>query len=186
MLSCGILLNVQAAFPGIAALWPTLAAACVIAAGQTGSRIGVDRILSAGPLVKLGDNSYALYLWHWPVLVIALAATGRDHAGPLSGTVIIAVSIGLAYLTTRFVEKPWREWKWPEANRRRSIVSIALVAALAAGSLAGARYAIQLQADAALAQAEYNNPGARSLMPGYSGTRGGGRRPAARPGRCQQ
>ena len=170
MLSCGILLNVQAAFPGFAALWPTLAAACVIAAGQTGSRIGVDRILSAGPLVKLGDNSYALYLWHWPVLVIALAATGRDHAGPLSGTVIIAVSIGLAYLTTRFVEKPWREWKWPEANRRRSIVSIGLVAALAAGSLAGARYVIQLQADAALAQAEYNNPGARSLMPGYSGT----------------
>ncbi len=131
MLSCGILLNVQAAFPGVAALWPTLAAACVIAAGQTGSRFGVDRILSAGPLVRLGDNSYALYLWHWPVLVISLAATGRDHAGPLSGTVIIVVSMGLAYLTTRFIEKPWREWKWPEVNRRRSIVS-RVAAALAA------------------------------------------------------
>ena len=32
---CGILLNVQAAFPGVAALWPTVAAAFVIAAGQT-------------------------------------------------------------------------------------------------------------------------------------------------------
>jgi peptidoglycan/LPS O-acetylase OafA/YrhL len=170
MLSCGILLNVQAAFPGVAALWPTLAAACVIAAGQTGSPLGVDRILSAAPLVRLGDNSYALYLWHWPVLVISLAATGRDHAGPLSGTIIIAVSLGLAYLTTRFIEKPWREWKWPEVNRRRALVSIAMVVALAAGSLAGARYAIQLQADAALAQAEHNNPGAKSLMPGYAGT----------------
>ncbi|KIS26573.1 acyltransferase [Arthrobacter sp. SPG23] len=170
MLSCGILINVQGAFPGVAALWPTLAAAGVIAAGQTGSRVGVDRILSAGPLVRLGDISYALYLWHWPILVIALAATGRDHAGPLSGTVIIVVSMMLAYLTTRFIEKPWREWKWPEVNRRRALVSIALVLTLAAGSLGGARYAIQLQADAALAQAEYNNPGARSLMPGYSGT----------------
>jgi len=169
MLSCGILLNVQAAFPGVAALWPTLAAACVIAAGQTGSRIGADRILSAAPLVRLGDNSYALYLWHWPVLVIALAATGKDHAGPISGTVIIVVSLALAYVTTRFIEKPWREWNWPEVNRRRAFISIAMVAALAAGSLAGARQGIQMQADAALAQAEYNNPGARSLVPGYSG-----------------
>lgn len=170
MLSCGILLNVQAAFPGVAALWPTLAAACVIAAGQTGSPLGVDRILSAAPLVRLGDNSYALYLWHWPILVISLAATGRDHAGPLSGTIIIVVSLGLAYLTTRFIEKPWREWKWPEVNRRRALVSIAMVVALAVGSLTGARYAIQLQVDAALAQAEHNNPGAESLMPGYAGT----------------
>ena len=67
--------------PGIVALWPTLAAACVIAAGQSGSKLGVDRILSSKPLVRLGDISYALYLWHWPVLVIALAVTHRDKCG---------------------------------------------------------------------------------------------------------
>ena len=78
MLSCGLLLNVQASFPGFVALWPTLAAACVIAAGQSGSKLGVDRILSSKPLVRLGDISYALYLWHWPVLVIALAVMHRE------------------------------------------------------------------------------------------------------------
>lgn len=167
MLSCGILLNVQAAFPGVAALWPTLAAACVIAAGQTGSRFGVDRILSTGPLVRLGDNSYALYLWHWPILVIALAATGRDHAGPLSGTVIIVVSMGLAYLTTRFIEKPWREWKWPEVKRRRAVIAVAAAVATAAVPLAGWQFQITSATAAAASQAWANNPGARVLDPEY-------------------
>ena len=100
MLTCGILLNVQTAFPGVAALWPTVAAAFVIVAGQTQSPAGVDRILSSKPLVRLGDISYGLYLWHWPVLVLALAWTGKEHAGWLSGTVIIVSALALAYLTT--------------------------------------------------------------------------------------
>lgn len=167
MLSCGILLNVQAAFPGVAALWPTLAAAGVIAAGQTGSRFGVDRILSTGPLVRLGDNSYALYLWHWPVLVIALAATGRDHAGPLSGTVIIAVAMGLAFLTTKFIEKPWREWQWPEANRRRSFIAVAACLLAVVVPLTGIQVQQHLATTAAQAAAERNNPGAQALLPGF-------------------
>jgi peptidoglycan/LPS O-acetylase OafA/YrhL len=167
MLSCGILLNVQAAFPGVAALWPTLAAASVIAAGQTGSRFGVDRILSAGPLVRLGDNSYALYLWHWPVLVIALAATGRDHAGPISGTVIIVVAMGLAFLTTKFIEKPWREWQWPEANRRRSVLAVGVCLLTIALPLTAIQVQQHLATAAAQAAAERNNPGAQALLPGF-------------------
>ena len=167
MLSCGILLNVQAAFPGVAALWPTLAAASVIAAGQTGSRFGVDRILSAGPLVRLGDNSYALYLWHWPVLVIALAATGRDHAGPISGTVIIVVAMGLAFLTTKFIEKPWREWQWPEVNRRRSVLAVTACLLTVAVPLTGIQVQQHFATLAAQAAAERNNPGAQALLPGF-------------------
>jgi peptidoglycan/LPS O-acetylase OafA/YrhL len=167
MLTCGILLNVQAAFPGVAALWPTLAAAFVIVAGQTGSRFGVDRILSTGPLVRLGDNSYALYLWHWPVLVIALATTGRDQAGPVSGTIIIVLSMGLAFLTTKFIEKPWREWKWPEVNRRRALVSVAACLLIVVVPLTGVQIQQHFASEAAMAAAQRNNPGAKALLPGY-------------------
>ncbi|WP_209748258.1 acyltransferase family protein [Arthrobacter sp. PvP023] len=167
MLCCGILLNVQAAFPGVAALWPTLAAASVIAAGQTGSRYGVDRILSSGPLVRLGDNSYALYLWHWPVLVIALAATGRDHAGPISGTIIIVLSMGLAFITTKFIEKPWREWGWPEVNRRRAVLAVAACVITAVVPLTAIQVQQHFAAEAAQAAAERNNPGAKALLPGF-------------------
>ena len=79
MLSCGLLLTVDRSFPGFIALWPTLAAAAIIVAGHSGSRFGVDRFLTWKPLVALGDNSYALYLWHWPLLVLALAGTGISH-----------------------------------------------------------------------------------------------------------
>ncbi|MGA7204959.1 MAG: acyltransferase, partial [Specibacter sp.] len=66
MLSCGLILQVGQQFPGYMALWPTVSAAFIIIAGFTGSRHGVDRFLSWRPLVKLGDSSYALYLFHWP------------------------------------------------------------------------------------------------------------------------
>ncbi|SDP38349.1 Peptidoglycan/LPS O-acetylase OafA/YrhL, contains acyltransferase and SGNH-hydrolase domains [Arthrobacter sp. ok909] len=169
MLSCGLLLNVQASFPGFVALWPTLAAACVIVAGQTGSKLGVDRFLSSGPLVRLGDMSYALYLWHWPVLVISLTATDKDRAGPITGSIIVAVSMVLAYVTTRFIEKPWRGWKWPELKRRRALIAIAAAAAIAAVPLAAWQLQINYALAAASSQAWVNNPGARSLDPAYVG-----------------
>ncbi|MCP1414895.1 peptidoglycan/LPS O-acetylase OafA/YrhL [Paenarthrobacter sp. A20] len=167
MLTCGILLQVQTAFPGFVALWPTLAAVAVIAAGQTGSRFGVDRILSSKFLVRLGDNSYALYLWHWPILVIALAWSGKDHAGWLSGTAIIALALTLAFLTTKYVEKPFREWKWPEVKRRRSAIAIAACLAVACAPLLGFQYKQDLDLKAAQAQAFNDNPGAHALVPGY-------------------
>ncbi|AXJ08220.1 acyltransferase family protein [Arthrobacter sp. PM3] len=167
MLSCGLLLNVEASFPGYVALWPTLAAACVIVAGQTGSKLGVDRFLSSGPLVRLGDISYALYLWHWPVLVISLAATDKDRAGPITGSVIVAVSLVLAYLTTRFIEKPWREWKWPELKRRRAAIAIAAAVVTAVVPLVGWQLQINVATAAAASQAWANNPGARALDPAY-------------------
>ena len=159
MLSCGFLLDVQASFPGSIALWPTLAAACVIIAGQTGNRFGADRILSSRPLVRLGDMSYAMYLWHWPLLVIALATQERDHAGPLTGSLIIVAAVALAFVTTRFVERPWRQWQWPELSRRRAAVAIVAAVAVAAAPLLGLQLALYFENQGVLAKAARNNPG---------------------------
>ncbi|UKA53481.1 acyltransferase [Arthrobacter sp. FW305-BF8] len=167
MLACGLILQVQTAFPGFIALWPTLAAAAVIVAGQSGSRFGVDRILSSRLLMRLGDNSFALYLWHWPVLVIYLIASGKDHAGWLSGSVVVATSLVLAFLTTRFVEAPWRQWKWPDKRRRRGAIAIVAIAAVAAVPLAGWRYVLDEEDRVLAREALRNNPGSKALLPGY-------------------
>ncbi|WP_423184914.1 acyltransferase family protein [Arthrobacter sp. NyZ413] len=163
MLSCGLILNVEGVFPGWVALWPTLAAACLITAGQTGSRFGVDRFLSSKPLVRMGNNSYALYLWHWPMLVIYLAWSGKTHAGWLSGTAIIIAAMIMAVLTTRFIEKPWREWKWPEANRRRSLVSLVAVGTVALLPLTGWPLQIEQTNRTLLANMDARNPGAAAV-----------------------
>ncbi|WP_315913038.1 acyltransferase family protein [Arthrobacter sp. lap29] len=167
MLACGIVLQVGQQFPGYMALWPTLAAAFIIVAGFTDSKFGADRFLSVKPLVKLGDSSYALYLFHWPILVIFLVASGRDHAGPKAGLVIVLVSILAAWALTKWIDTPLRRNKWIEQNRRRALTLIVACATLVALPLAGWQVHINNANNALLASASTNNPGAASLWPGY-------------------
>jgi peptidoglycan/LPS O-acetylase OafA/YrhL len=169
MVSCGLVLTVDRSFPGYIALWPTLAAAAIIVAGRSGSRFGVDRLLSWKPLVALGDNSYALYLWHWPVLVLSLAAAGVEEPGLGLGLYIIAASIALAVLTTRFVEKPLREWHWPQLRAWRTAVVVAACCALLAGPVAVWQTSLLAEEAAAAAQSRELTPGAASLAPENAG-----------------
>ncbi|WP_370871221.1 acyltransferase family protein [Pseudarthrobacter oxydans] len=169
MLSCGLLLTVDRSFPGFIALWPTLAAAAIIVAGQSGSRFGVDRLLAWKPLVALGDNSYALYLWHWPLLVLALAATGVTAPNLVQGLAIVAASIVLAVLTTRFVEKPLREWHWPQRRAWRTAVVIAACGALLAGPVSVWQSRLLADEAAAAAQPRELTPGAAALAPENAG-----------------
>nr|WP_231710181.1 acyltransferase family protein [Arthrobacter zhangbolii] len=168
MLSGGFILDVQGQFPGYVALWPVLAATLVILAGQTGSKFGADRFLSWKPLIRLGDMSYALYLWHWPVLIIYLIWRGREEVGPVGGTAIIGLSLILAYLTTKFVEKPLRSMAWVEKKQRRGILAIAVCLVLAAVPLAGWQGGLKIEAARLAADADRNNPGAAVLLPGYT------------------
>ncbi|MGO4186787.1 acyltransferase family protein [Pseudarthrobacter sp. TAF60_1] len=170
MVSCGLVLTVDRAFPGFVALWPTLAAAAIIVAGQSGSRFGVDRFLSWKPLVSLGDNSYALYLWHWPVLVLALAATGVESPNLSQGGAIIAASVVLAVLTTRFVEKPLREWHWPQVRSWRTAVVVAACCAVLAGPVAVWQTSLTEVEAATAAQPRELTPGAAQLTQGNGGT----------------
>ncbi|MDA2810229.1 acyltransferase family protein [Nocardiopsis sp. RSe5-2] len=105
LVSCGLLLQVSTEFPGYIALWPTLAAAAVIAAGTSGSRWGADRLLTLRPLRYLGSLSYALYLWHWPVLVFYLHATDRTLASLHGGLAVMVVSVFLAAATTPLADR---------------------------------------------------------------------------------
>ncbi|MEE1620464.1 acyltransferase family protein [Zafaria sp. Z1313] len=167
MLACGIVLNVQAVFPGYIALWPTLAAALIISAGATGHRFGVDRLLSAAPLTRLGDISYALYLWHWPILVIYLTVDGRKEAGPLGGTAVIALSLALAWATTRAIETPFHAWRWPTQRRRRLGLVIAVMIGLVAMPLTGWQTRVDAFEQKVQEQTPQDNPGALVLAGDY-------------------
>ena len=94
LLACGAVLQVGTVFPGIAALWPTGCAVLVLLAGVTGARGGADRLLTSRPLRYVGDLSYPLYLWHWPVLVFYLVLTGRDRLDLANGAGVVALSRG--------------------------------------------------------------------------------------------
>ncbi|MBT9255963.1 acyltransferase [Phycicoccus sp. MAQZ13P-2] len=107
------------AWPGYAAVLPTLATAVVIVAGFRAHRTGPEVLLGTRPLRWVGGLSYSLYLWHWPVL-----RAFEWVLGPLSavtGTLAVLVSFVPAYLSFRFVENPLRRHPWLGEHPRRAL-----------------------------------------------------------------
>lgn len=96
----------QTPFPGSAALLPCLGAASVLCAGGVGNGYLV-RALGSRSLVGLGLISYSLYLWHWPLLAYLKYELGQPLPIPLSVAAVLA-SLGMGYLSWRFVEQPFR------------------------------------------------------------------------------
>ncbi|WDF72058.1 acyltransferase family protein [Novosphingobium sp. KACC 22771] len=90
-------------FPGWAALAPVGGAVLLLAAGP---RAVVNaRLLLLLPMRWLGQISYPLYLWHWPVLVLARTSGWVDGWAML---VCVGVATGLAWVTARWIEPPLR------------------------------------------------------------------------------
>lgn len=93
-------------FPGINALPAVLGTALVIHAGRSSVTM-VGRFLSLRPLVLVGLLSYSLYLWHWPIFVFVRYYLIEPFT-PGQQLVLFLVSIGVAWLSWRFVERPFR------------------------------------------------------------------------------
>ncbi|SFO47113.1 Peptidoglycan/LPS O-acetylase OafA/YrhL, contains acyltransferase and SGNH-hydrolase domains [Geodermatophilus obscurus] len=106
LVACGAVLDGAHEFPGWQAGWPVLCAVAVLVAADHGGRLGVHRVLGAAPMRWLGARSYPLYLWHWPVLVLYLVHTQRETPSPRGAAAVVVLSLGLAAVTHRLVERP--------------------------------------------------------------------------------
>ncbi|WP_145104166.1 acyltransferase family protein [Cereibacter sediminicola] len=93
-------------FPGVTALPPCLGTALMIWTGRSAPTL-VSRLLSLGPLVRIGRISYSLYLVHWPVCVFLLYTT-LERPGPAQVVLVVALSFLLALISYRWVEQPFR------------------------------------------------------------------------------
>jgi len=92
-------------FPGWAALLPVAGSALLIAAGPAASFNRL--VLASRPAVWIGLISYPLYLWHWPLFAFARVLTGEPMSVAV-GTGLSLAAVGLAWLTYRFIERPFR------------------------------------------------------------------------------
>ena len=93
-------------FPGLAAILPVGGAAAFILA-NTHDTTALGRLLSVAPLVFVGQISYSLYLWHWPILAFFSCTVGEVRGWRLS-VAAVSMSFVLAVLSWRFVERPFR------------------------------------------------------------------------------
>ncbi len=167
IISCGFIFDVEGAFPGYAALWPTLAASFIIIAGDTQTKFGPEKLLTIKPLLKLGGFSYALYLVHWPLLVFYLYRVDQEKAGFGAGLVLLAISIVIAWAITKFIETPLRTWKWSEAKPIRALGVVAVCVLLGLIPIASWNKAIATTTLQAQANRGLNNEGAKTLEAGF-------------------
>ncbi|WP_162197185.1 acyltransferase family protein [Loktanella sp. S4079] len=94
-------------FPGYAALLPVVGAGALLICGAQGDTLAA-RLLSLRPVVWIGLISYSLYLWHWPVIVFYQQLT-FDRPDFWGCVIVVGLSIGLAWLSWRYIEAPFRK-----------------------------------------------------------------------------
>ena len=134
-------MRADAEFPGWRATIPVLATAVLLHIGGTG-RSRVHALLGWRPLVWVGLVSYSLYLWHWPLLVLARYRDGMEPPGTGVALVLLGASLLLAALSHRWIETPFRrrEPSGSAAPRRVFLASglAAAILAMAGGGLLAA------------------------------------------------
>ena len=94
-------------FPGAAALLPILGTLAVIWAGAPLLRWAPVGWMKLRPVQWVGDCSYSIYLWHWPLLILTPFVLVRDLTAPIK-VILIGLTLVLAGLTKRLVEDPLR------------------------------------------------------------------------------
>lgn len=149
-----VILPVESSFPGFAALWPTISAGLVLLSGQKGDGLLKNAFLNARPLVAAGGFAFAIYLWHWPLLIAARTTLGREKLDVPTGVVVIGLAVLLAWASRRLVEQPMisASRSTDEATRHRAN-SLLLVAWVAVLGVAGASL-ITVQAVSAAQQTQ--------------------------------
>src|SRR5665647_2055469 len=90
-------------FPGSAAALPVMATAAIIIAGDTGRADPSDVVFRLRPVQWLGNVSYSMYLWHWPLLIFAPYALGHALNTP-ELLVLMLLALVMAGLSKRFVK----------------------------------------------------------------------------------
>ncbi len=126
----------------------------------------VASIADAGLARWVGERSYGLYLWHWPVVVLLGAALPAIDRGGLEswwlGLAALVLSLGLAAISYRVIEQPVRRHGWgavvgrPGSGRlargaAAATASVVLVALITGSTLAVVRAPEQSEAAALIA-----------------------------------
>jgi peptidoglycan/LPS O-acetylase OafA/YrhL len=98
-------LNAHSGGPSLAAIGVACAGTALLIGAGSASRNVVSRMLANRALIYVGDRSYSIYLWHWPLIVFARALfPGSGSAAPVAA----ALSLLPAWISYSRLENPIR------------------------------------------------------------------------------
>ncbi|MFJ9389894.1 acyltransferase family protein [Nocardioides sp. NPDC101246] len=137
-------------FPGWHALVPVLGTVALLVAGPA---TPTGWLLSKQPLRYLGDISFSLYLWHWPILILAPEAIPGGGVRQL--LIMLALILAASAASYHWIEMPFQRHKIPHLTKGRRALALwpaAAALALVAGTSSQAYAGYQV--DVAKANAE--------------------------------
>lgn len=129
------LLDDDMSYPGVWALLPTFGTAALVFGIDAHPALWLCRAFSLKPVTYIGDISYSLYLWHWPVAAFLAALWPAE--GFVSMGVGLILSIALAWLAYSFVELPLHRRKLTAAGTGYALVCAVGCVAITAGTAFG-------------------------------------------------
>jgi peptidoglycan/LPS O-acetylase OafA/YrhL len=103
------LVDVNPVQRGVVAATATVVLLVGIEAFRTGP---VQWLFSSGPAQYLGKVSYGTYLWHWPVIIVAVAVTDGAISPASTFALSAILATGLASLSYQILERPVREQRF--------------------------------------------------------------------------
>ncbi len=166
IVAAAMLLDDATPFPGVWALLPVVGTMLVLwADGDTvaGAPTGLLRVR---PVQVTGELSYSIYLWHWPLIILAPFVIRHD-LGVTDKLVLIPLIGALAYASWRWVENPARRARLLTAGRPRITFGLTLVAmAVVIAPAAIMAASVEREVDASLAQAQQLASAASSVDDG--------------------
>ncbi len=171
IIAAALVYNSSTAIPGWKALLPVLGSAFVLVGGIGAPRAGVHRILSIRPLRFVGDISYSLYLWHFPILILGAAYLGARDTLPVR-IALIGAAVVLSTVSYYGLENPLRHaaillkraWHglvlWPLATGMVALVTFAAqpTTSFAAATAPVAHVTVHTAIEKAIAAAQSNDP----------------------------
>lgn len=106
--------NKYTLFPGIHALLPTAGTALLLFAGMADN--GMSRFMGNSVFKLIGNASYSIYLWHWPVIVFYKLKVSPNLSRTEEVT-LLAVSLILGYLSWKFIETRTRRKRFTKSGK---------------------------------------------------------------------
>jgi peptidoglycan/LPS O-acetylase OafA/YrhL len=120
--SASLLITSASSFPGVWTILP-VGGTLLIIAGGLNKDATITKMMSLSPLVRIGDFSYSIYLWHWPFIVFGTAIWPGHHIQLFAVILSLIPALASYYL----IEQPLRNFNITDKKKNTKIVIYILI-----------------------------------------------------------